>query len=146
MRSFFCSFRFFLAAFVSISGAACSGSAGSGVSNSSSSSDPASDVTGHWSGRSTSSTGFSAGFTSDLVQTGSALSGSFRSSGACIGGGKIEGTVVGDRIDATVTAGDVRATLTLTVSSDDQLDGTYDLPAAGACPSDQGSVSMTRGR
>lgn len=122
--------------------AACSGTSGSSVSTSQTS--PALDLTGHWSGRTTTSTGFTGTFTADLVQDGTSVRGSMRAPGGCIGGGKVDGTMAGDRVDALVTAGDVTVSLSLTVSADDQLDGTFDLPASGACAAQRGSVSMTR--
>lgn len=122
---------------------ACSGSAGPAVT-SSSESRPSVDLTGHWSGRTSTTTGFTGTFTADLVQDGGSLHGSVRSPGGCIGGGKVEGTVSGDRVEATVVAGDVIVALSLTVSNDDQLDGTFDLPASGACGQQRGSIAMTR--
>lgn len=134
--------RFFFAFAASLALAACSGSTGSSVTSSSTLPDV--DLTGRWTGSSTTSTGFTGTFVSDLVQQGAVLTGTVRSPDSCIGGGKVAGTVAGDRVDATVTAGDVRVTLVLTVSSEDQLDGTFELPASGACAGQSGSVSMSR--
>jgi hypothetical protein len=125
---------------------ACGGSSSSGVGSGTSSTEPTTDLTGKWSGRVVSQTGFAATFTSDLVQTGSSVSGSTKSSGGCIGGGKLAGTISGDNVSVSVTAGDVRVDLKLTVSSPDQVDGTYDIAPAGGCPADRGSVSMSRTR
>jgi len=79
-----------------------------------------------------------------MTQAGGAIGGTVHAVGACIGGGKIEGTMSGDRIDAKVVAGDAVATLHLTVTDGDHVDGTYVMPAVGACVGDTGSVSMTR--
>ena len=67
-----------------------------------------------------------------------------RSPGGCIGGGKVSGSIAGDALTGTVTSGDVVASLSLTVSDDDQLDGTFELPPSGVCPAQQGSLSLTR--
>jgi len=88
--------------------------------------------------------GLGASFTADLEQNGTSVSGSVRVAGGCVGGGKITGTLAGDRLDASFEAGDVTATLTLTESSANQLDGTFTMPAAGACDAQQGSVSLVR--
>lgn len=134
-------FRFFIAtlfAFV----AGCSGSSDGAVTTTSSAS-PAADLTGAWIGRATSS-GVTINVSADLVQTGSSLSGSVRAPGACIGGGKIEGSIAGDSLSATVTSGDVIVMLNMTVSSSEQLDGTFDVPPSGVCPAQRGSISLTR--
>lgn len=137
MRGFFSFvFPFFLLA------AACSGSSGGSVTSTSSST-PSADLTGHWVGHATA-LGQTISVISDLEQNGSSLGGTMRSPGGCIGGGKVSGTVSGDEATATVTAGSVVATMTLTISSDDQLDGTFAIPESGACPAQEGSVSLTR--
>lgn len=125
----------------------CGGSSGgTGGAGSSSATEPAVDLGGSWSGDVVSSTGARATFTAELTENGSVVGGSVRALGACIGGGRIDGTIDGDVLDAKVTAGDAVATLRLTVSDRDQLDGTYVMPAVGACVGDTGSVSMTRAR
>lgn len=132
MRSIFLAFFLF----------ACSG--GSSTSTSTSSTEVDVDMTGHWNGSLTSSVGLGASFTADLTQSGASVTGSVRMTGGCVGGGKITGTVSGDRFDGGFVAGDVTATLTLTESSPNQLDGTFSMPAAGACEAQQGSVSLVR--
>jgi hypothetical protein len=122
---------------------ACSGSSGTTVSSTSNSASPAADLTGDWSGVATA-LGQTISVHADIVQDGAAISGTFRSPGGCIGGGKMNGSVSGDALTGTVTSGDVVATLNLTVSDDDQLDGTFDLPPSGVCPAQQGSLSLTR--
>lgn len=132
MRSFFLAFVLF----------ACSGSSGTTVSSTSSAS-PSADLTGEWSGVATA-LGQTISVHADIAQNGTAISGTFRSPGGCIGGGKMSGSIAGDSLTGTVTSGDVVANLNLTVSDDDQLDGTFDLPPSGVCPAQQGSVSLTR--
>jgi hypothetical protein len=121
---------------------ACSGSSGSSVTSTSSAS-PAADLTGEWSGFATA-LGQTVSVQANLTQNGGAISGTMRSPGGCIGGGKVTGSVAGDSLTGTVTSGDVVATLNLTLSDDDQLDGTFDLPPSGVCPVQQGSLSLTR--
>lgn len=122
--------------------AACSGSSGGSVSSTSSAS-PSADLGGRWSGQATA-LGQTVPVTADLVQTGSDISGTMRSPGGCVGGGKVSGSLVSDTMTGTVRSGDVVVFLNLTVSSDDQLDGTFDLPPSGVCPAQQGSLSLTR--
>lgn len=124
---------------------ACSGSASSVPTGSTSSTtDPTFDANGSWTGEILSSTGQHAAFTADMTEAGGTIGGTVHAVGACIGGGKIEGTTSGDRIEAKVVAGDAVATLHLTVTDGDHVDGTYVMPAVGACVGDTGSVSMTR--
>jgi hypothetical protein len=79
-----------------------------------------------------------------LTQIGNSVSGSVAASNSCIGGGKFTGTVLSDSLDASVTAGEVIVSVNGTVSSTNQIDGTYSLAAAGGCPADNGSFHMTR--
>jgi hypothetical protein len=137
MRSFFVAYVSLLLAC-----SACSGNSGGSIASTSSTS-PAADVTGEWAGRATA-LGDTISVSADLVQTGSSISGSMRSPGGCIGGGKVSGSISGDSVSATVTAGDVVATFDLTLSNDDQLDGTFDLPPSGVCAAQRGSLSLTR--
>ena len=122
---------------------ACSGSSGGSVTSTSNSASPAADLSGDWSGVATS-LGQTVSVHADLVQSGTAISGTMRSPGGCIGGGKVSGSIAGDALTGTVTSGDVVASLSLTVSDDDQLDGTFELPPSGVCPAQQGSLSLTR--
>lgn len=133
MRSFFLALALF----------ACSGSSGTTVTSTSNSASPSADLSGDWSGVATS-LGQTVSVHAELVQNGTAISGTFRSPGGCIGGGKMSGSIAGDSLTGTVTSGDVVANLNLTVSDDDQLDGTFDLPPSGVCPAQQGSLSLTR--
>ena len=121
---------------------ACSGSSGSSVTSTSSAT-PAADLSGEWTGAATA-LGQTISVQANLEQTGTAITGTMRSPGGCIGGGKVNGSIAGDSLSGTVTSGDVVATLNLTVSDDDQLDGTFDLPQSGVCPAQQGSLSLTR--
>jgi hypothetical protein len=125
--------------------ASCSG--GAGTSTGPSPTLPR-DVSGRWTGRAVSITGGAGSFTATLTQSGSAVEGSMRGDEpTCIGGGKLTASLVGDRLEGDVVAGDVRVTLYLTVSGDDQIDGTYDIAAAaGVCPRDRGSMTLTRVR
>ena len=132
------SFLLALAVFAS----ACSGTSGTTVSSTASAS-PSADLTGAWSGVATS-LGQTISVRAELAQDGAAISGTFRSPGGCIGGGKIDGSISGDSLTGTVTSGDVVASLNLTVSDGDQLDWTFDLPPSGVCPAQQGSLSLTR--
>jgi hypothetical protein len=122
--------------------AACSGSSGGSVSSTSSAS-PSADLGGRWVGQA-SALGQTVPVSADLVQTGSDISGTMRSPGGCVGGGKVSASIAGDVMTGTVTSGDVVVFLNMTVSSDDQLDGTFDLPPSGVCPAQQGSLSLTR--
>jgi hypothetical protein len=121
---------------------ACSGSSGGSITSTSSAS-PTADLSGRWSGQA-SALGDTIPVTADLVQSGSTVSGSMRSPGGCITGGKVSGSLAGDTMSATVTSGDVVVVLNLTLSDDDQLDGTFDLPPSGVCAAQQGSLSLTR--
>jgi hypothetical protein len=136
MRSFF----FALAPLLVV--VACSGSNGDSVTTTSSAS-PAADLSGEWSGSATA-LGQTIPVRAEIIQNGGQISGTMRSPGGCIGGGKLDGSVAGDSLRGTVTSGDVIVSLSLTVSGDDQLDGTFDLPPSGVCPAQQGSLSLTR--
>jgi hypothetical protein len=104
---------------------------------------PAGDVTGTWTGSTVSTGGFRSAFSGKLTQTGGNVSGTFSGNG-CINGGKFTGTLSGDSLRGTVQAGDATANLTGTIS-EDQIDGTYDIPiAAGACVVDRGNFTMRR--
>jgi hypothetical protein len=121
---------------------ACSGSSGSSVTSTSSAT-PAADLSGAWTGTATA-LGQTISVHAHLEQDGTDVSGTMQSPYGCIGGGKIRASIAGDSVTGTVTSGDVVATLNLTVSSDDQLDGTFDLPPSGVCPAQQGSLSLAR--
>ncbi len=123
---------------------ACGGSSGSSIGTGTTGTQPLFDLTGSWSGTVTSVTGFRGTFDADLEESGSAVTGAMRLSTGCTPGGKLDGSLSGDSLSGTVVAGDVVVTLTATVVSDGQLDGTYVLPAAGACPSDRGSFELLR--
>jgi hypothetical protein len=138
MRSFF----FALAPLLVVVVVACSGSNGDSVTTQSSAS-PAADLSGEWSGSATA-LGQTVSVRAEIIQNGRAISGTMRSPGGCIGGGKLDGSVAGDTLRGTVTSGDVIVIMSLTVSGDDQLDGTFDLPPSGVCPAQQGSLSLIR--
>src|SRR6185295_836662 len=89
---------------------ACSGGSSSTTASTSTSTTDV-DVTGHWNGTLTSSIGLGASFTADLTQAGASVTGTIRVSSGCVGGGKISGTLIGDRLDADFVAGDVTAPL-----------------------------------
>lgn len=139
MRSVFRLLAFSLLALATL---ACSGSSGGSVTSTSSAS-PAADLSGEWSGAA-SALGQTIPVHAELTQSGGAISGTMRSPGGCIAGGKVSGSVAGDSLSGSVTSGNVVATLSLTISDDDQLDGTFDLPPSGVCPAQQGSLSLTR--
>ena len=131
----------FLACFCLIS---CGGSSGSSVGSSNSGTQPAHDLSGAWTGTVTSITGYRGTLDAQLTQSGGTVTGSVHVATGCTPGGKLDGTVSGDSFDAHFTAGAVTATMTATITSDTEIDGTYTLPAAGACPNDQGSFSLRK--
>jgi hypothetical protein len=118
--------------------AACSGSTATVNSP------PAYDVGGAWSGSFVSQTGARGATTASLTQSGSTIGGSFTAQNSCVGGGKFSGTLSADSLSGTITAGAVSISLSGTVASTNQIDGTYNLAAAGACPSDAGSFHLAR--
>jgi hypothetical protein len=83
-------------------------------------------------------------FQADLQDSAGTVSGSIRLGSGCLPGGKLDGTVSGDSFNGRFVAGAATATMTGTVSSSTQVDGTYTLPAAGACPDDSGSFELLR--
>jgi hypothetical protein len=102
------------------------------------------DLTGKWTGQMANAFGARGSVEGDLVQTGSSIEGTVRLQGGCIGGGKLSATLDGDLLSGTLSAGTAVVTLSLTATSADQLDGTFQMTASGACPAQQGSASMTR--
>jgi hypothetical protein len=118
---------------------ACSGS-----TTSVDSSPPAYDVSGSWSGTFISQTGVRGGTSASFTQAGSSVGGSFTANNSCIGGGKFAGTLSADSLSGNVTAGAVSIAMSGTVSTVNQIDGTYTLSAAGGCPTDSGSFHLTR--
>jgi hypothetical protein len=105
---------------------------------------PTYDVGGSWSGSFVSQTGARGTTTASLTQTGSNLGGSFTADNSCIGGGKFTGTLSADSLSGSVSAGAVTISLSGTVASAKQIDGTYTLGAGGACPADSGSFHLAR--
>ena len=102
------------------------------------------NLAGSWTGSFVSETGSRGTSSGTFAQTGSALSGDFTAINACFGGGKIDATLSGDMLSGTVVAGAVSVSLDGTIVSNMQIDGTYTLAAAGACPADQGSFHLSR--
>lgn len=131
----------FLACFPLVS---CGGSSGSSIGSGTAGTQPSHDVSGAWKGTVTSISGYRGRLDAELTQSGATVTGSVHVATGCTPGGKLDGSVSGDSFDATFTAGQVTATMTATIVNDNELDGTYVLPAAGACPSDQGSFSLRK--
>jgi hypothetical protein len=62
----------------------------------------------------------------------------------CLEAAKLDGTVSGDDVLINVTSGDTKASVHFTVTTPDQIDGTYDAISAGICSGDTGIVDATR--
>jgi hypothetical protein len=117
---------------------ACSGSTASVGSP------PAYDIGGAWTGTFVSQTGVRGISTASLTQSGGSVAGSFSVQGSCIGGGKFSGTLSADALSGSITSGAVTVSVYGTVANAKQIDGTYSLQAAGACPTDDGSFHLSR--
>ncbi|MEO7112565.1 MAG: hypothetical protein ABI183_19120 [Polyangiaceae bacterium] len=121
--------------------AACGGSTNSGTTSSSGSS----SLAGAWSGTWKSNSGAGGTVSMSITQTGNALSGTASmTSSTCLENAKVDGTINGDDVLINVTSGDTKASVHLTVTAPDQIDGTYDAVSAGICSGDTGIVDATR--
>ncbi len=80
-----------------------------------------------------------------IAQAGDTLSGTATmTNSTCLEAAKLDGTVNGDDVLINVTSGDTKASVHLTVTTPDQIDGTYDAISAGICSGDTGIVDATR--
>jgi hypothetical protein len=136
--------RFISALFGLFACISCGGTSGSSIGSGTGTTQPAHDVSGSWTGTVTSISGYRGTFDAELHQNGATVTGSIHLATGCAPGGKLDGTVSGDSFDGSFVAGAVTATMTATIVSDDELDGTYVLPGGGACPDDRGSFSMRK--
>jgi hypothetical protein len=104
-------------------------------------------LTGTWAGTAHSHFGDNAGFTVELQQTGSKLSGQLHiPSAICNKEATVSGTVSGSNLNFGVSQGaDLTATFTGTVSSNNTaMSGTWQSPAGGSCRSDYGTWEATK--
>ncbi len=121
--------------------AACGGNGNVGTTSSSGSS----ALAGAWSGTWKSDSGVGGAVTFAIAQDGSDLSGTASlTNSTCLENAKLTGTVDGDDVRIDVTSGDTHATVHLTITGPDQIDGTYDAVAVGICSGDTGIVDATR--
>jgi hypothetical protein len=92
-----------------------------------------------------SNQGVGGAVTFAIAQDGNALSGTASmTNSTCLENAKLTGTVNGDDVLIDVTSGDTHATVHLTITGPDQIDGTYDAVSAGLCSGDTGIVDATR--
>jgi hypothetical protein len=133
-----------LASVVALAWCISCGGSGSSVGSGTSGTEPAHDLTGSWNGTISSISGFRGTFDADLQQSGGSVTGAVHLATGCAPGGKLDGSVSGDSFTGTFSAGEVTASMTATIVSDHELDGTYTLPAAGGCPDDRGSFSLRK--
>jgi hypothetical protein len=72
------------------------------------------------------------------------VSGTLSFSGSpCFSNGDVAGSLSGDQLSASITAGRIQITIDAVVTSS-QMSGTYDVVSAGACTGDNGTFTATR--
>lgn len=126
---------------LTISVAACGGSNSVGTSSANGSS----SLAGAWSGTWKSDSGVGGTVSMSITQDGDSLSGTASmTNSTCLENAKLSGTVNGDDVMIDVTSGDTHATVHLTVTATNQIDGTYDAVSVGICSGDTGIVDATR--
>jgi hypothetical protein len=104
----------------------------------------ASSVSGIWTGSWASRTGVSGTTNLTLAQSGDSVVGSLTFTGSpCFANGDISGTLSGDMLSATITAGGIVVALNVTITGD-ALSGTYQAVSAGECTGDTGTFSANR--
>jgi hypothetical protein len=120
---------------------ACGGSGSSTLG----SGDPAAvDVSGTWTATWTSRDGQIGHGSLQLTQSATGITGTALVQGSpCFANADVSGTVEGDQLSGTMTAGGASATFDTTVTGAD-MSGTYDVVAAGACTGDTGTFIASR--
>ncbi|MGH7284185.1 MAG: hypothetical protein ACRELY_21880 [Polyangiaceae bacterium] len=125
-----------------LSATACGGG---GTSNGGSTGSESSSLAGSWTGSWRSNSGVGGGVTFAITQDGNNLTGTASMTGSvCLENAKITGLVDGDDVHIDVTAGDTKASTHLTITGNNQIDGTYDALSAGICSGDTGTITANR--
>jgi hypothetical protein len=117
---------------------------GSSSTNTSSGNPGGLDLSGTWSATWTSRDGQIGQGTMQLTQTATGISGTVLVSGSpCFANGDVSGSLAGDELTGSMTAGGASVTFDTTVDGS-QMSGTYDAVSAGACTGDTGTLIATR--
>ncbi len=115
-----------------------------GDGDSGSSSPPTVDVTDTWTGSWFSRNGVNGGSaTLNATQSGASVTGSVSFSGSpCFASGAFSGSVSGNTVRGSITAGGIRVDVALTITGN-SASGTYNSVSAGNCTGDSGTISLT---
>ncbi len=102
------------------------------------------DLSGTWNATWTSRDGQIGQGTMQLTQTATGITGTVLVSGSpCFVNGDVSGSLAGDELTGSMTAGGASVTFDTTVDGS-QMSGTYDAVSAGACTGDTGTLIATR--